>query len=199
MNGQEIRPGRWMYGLAAVIFISGWVLFAVFLWKNLSGIGEGLQQVVVPAKTDITLAKPGKYTIFHEYRSVVGSKVFSSDRTVSGLQCSLASKATGVEVPLSRSLVTGTYDIGGRSGVSMLEFQIDEPGVYEFWAGYEGTGEGPRVVLAIGQGFGLRIATTVLGSLGIVFGCIGLAVAIAVYTAVKRHNALKRAQDRYAL
>jgi hypothetical protein len=199
MNEQDLRPGRWLYGLAAVIFVAGWVLFAVFLWKNLSTIGKGFQQVVVPGKTDITLAKPGKYTIFHEYRSVVGTRVFSGERYVSGLECRLASKATGEEVRLSRSLTSATYNSGGRSGVSMLDFRIETPGVYEFWAGYEDTGEGPQVVLAIGQGFGLRIVTTVLGSLAIVFGCIGLAVFIAVYTAVKRHNAQKRAPDRHAI
>jgi hypothetical protein len=199
MNGQEIRPSRWLYGLAALVFVSGWGLFAVFLWRNLSGIGEDFQRVIVPGKSDITLAKPGKYTVFHEYRSVIGTRVFSGERYVSGLECRLASKATGVEVPLSRSLASATYNFGGRSGVSMLDFRIDTPGVYEFWAGYEGTGEGPQVVLAVGQGFGLRIVTTVLGSLAIVFGCIGLAVLIAVYTAVKRHNAQKRALDRYAL
>ena len=199
VNGQEIGPSRLYYGLAAVIFVGGWVMFGLFLFRNLSSLPDKLQQVVVPGKTDITLATPGSYTLFHEYRSVVGSRVYSTSRDVSGLQCRLVSKATGVEVRLSRSIASETYNLGGRSGVSMLDFRIDQPGVYEFWAGYEGTGEGPQTVLSIGQGFGMGIIVTVFGSLAIVFGCIGLSVAIAVYTAVKRQKAYKRAQDRYAI
>jgi len=199
MNGQEIRPGRWMYGLAGIIFISGWVFFAIFLFKNLSRIPEKLQQVVVPGKTQITLATPGSYTIFHEHHSVVGSRVYATAGNISGLECRLVSRATGAEIPLSPTLASETYNLGNRSGVAILEFKIDQPGVYDFWTGYGNGAEGPQTVLAIGQGFVTALLTTVFGSLAIVFGGIGLATAIAVYTAVKRHQALKRAQDRYAI
>ena len=199
MNGQETGPSRVYYGLAAVIFIGGWVLFGLFLFRSLSKLPEKLQQVVVPGKTDITLAKAGNYTIYHEYRSVIGSRVFSSPRVVSGLECRLVSKATGAEVPISTPLGTSRYSYGSRAGVSLFDFTIDRPGAYEFSGGYADTGEGPQVVLAIGQGFVAAILLTVLGCLAIVFGCIGLAVAIAVYTAVKRQKACERAQDRYAI
>ena len=81
----------------------------------------------------------------------------------------------------------------------MFDFTIDQPGVYEISGGYAATGEGPQVVLAVGRGFIGEILLTVLGSLAIVFGCIGLSVAIAAYTAVKRRNARERPQDRYAI
>jgi hypothetical protein len=199
MNGQDTGPSRILYGVAGIIFISGWVFFGVFLYKNLSSIPNRLQQVVVPGKTTITLPKPGNYTIFHEYHSVVGSRVYSTARDISGLQCRLVSRATGAEVSLSPTLANETYNLGNRSGVAILEFKIDQPGVYDFWAGYEETGEGPQAVLAIGQGFVMVILKTVFGSLAIVFGCSGLAVVIAVYTAVMRSRAANRAQDRYAI
>ncbi len=199
MNGRATGPSRVWYGVAGIIFISGWIFFGIFLFKSLSAIPGTLQQVVVPGKTEITLANPGGYTIFHEHHSVIGSRVYSSVRDVSGLKCRLASKATGAEIPLSSVLGRETYNFSGRSGMAILSFRIDQPGVYDFWAGYEETGEGPQTVLAIGQGFGMAIIKTVFGGLAIVFGCIGLAVAIAVYTAVMRSRAAKRAQDRYAI
>ena len=199
MNGQETGPSRVYYGFAAVIFIGGWVLFALFLLRSLSKLPEKLQQVVVPGKTDITLAKAGSYTIYHEYRSTIGSRVYSSPRRVSGLQCRLVSEVTGAEIPLSTPLGSSHYSYGSRAGVSLFDFSIDQPGIYEFSGGYSDTGEGPQVVLAIGQGFVGEILLTVFGSLAIVFGCIGLAVAIAVYTAVKRQKARERAQNRYAI
>ena len=119
MNGQEIRPGRWLYGLAAVIFVAGWALFAVVLWKSLSGIGEGLQQVVVPGTAELNLPKPGKYTIFHEYKSVVSNRIYSMSQDISGLECSLRFKATGAPIKLSTSLTNSTYSVGGRSGASL--------------------------------------------------------------------------------
>ncbi len=199
MNEQAIRPGRWLYGLAAVIFLSGWGLFGVILWKSLSGIGERLQQVVVPGTAEVSLPKPGKYTIFHEYQSVVGSRIYSMAQDIPGLECSLQNKATGAPVELSRSVSSSSYSVGGRSGVSFMDFHIGQPGTYLLSAAYPEGVSGPETVLAVGQGVGLRIVAGVLGSLAAVFGCIGLAVAIAVYTGVKRYKASRRPPDRYAL
>ena len=199
MNGQEIRPGRWLYGLAAVIIVAGWALFVVILWKSLSGLDEGLQQVVVPGTAQLNLAKPGSYTIFHEYESVVGNRIYSSSRGVPGLECTLRSKATGAPVELSGSHSNSTYSLPSRSGVSLLDFRIEHPGIYVLSASYPAGQEGGEVVLAVGQGFGLRIVTGILGSLAVVFGCIGLSVAIAVYTGVKRYKAGQRFGDRPAL
>jgi hypothetical protein len=196
MNGQEIRPGRWYYGLAAVVFISGWVLFGLFLYRNLSGISSKLQQVVVPGKTQLSLNRPGSYTIYYEQESVFGSKVYSTSRSLSGLECTVTAKATGEEVALSRAAVSSRYSVGGRSGYSVFDFKIDRPGIYEIAAQYPEGQEGPEVVLAVGQGFTMRVLTTVFGGLAIIFGSMGLAVAIAVYTAVKRHKAMRQAQDR---
>jgi hypothetical protein len=196
MNGQEIRPGRWYYGLAAVVFISGWVLFGLFLYRNLSGISSKLQQVVVPGKTELSLNRPGSYTIYYEQESVVGSKVYSTSRSLSGLECTVTAKATGEEVALSRAAVSSRYSVGGRSGYSVFDFKIDRPGIYEIAAQYPEGQEGPEAVLAVGQGFTMGVLTTVFGGLAIVFGSIGLGVAIAVYTAVKRHKAMRQAQDR---
>ena len=196
MNGQEIRPGRWYYGLAAAVFISGWVLFGLFLYRNLSGISSKLQQVVVPGKTQLSLNRPGSYTIYYEQESLVGSKVYSTSRSLSGLQCTVTAKGTGEEVTLSRAAVSSHYSVGGRSGYSVFDFKIDRPGIYEIAARYPEGQEGPEVVLAVGQGFTMRVLTTVFGGLAIVFGSMGLAVAIAVYTAVKRHKAMRQAQDR---
>jgi hypothetical protein len=199
MERESLGPSRWYYGLAAIIFVGGWVLFGVFLWRNLSGIADQLQQVVVPGKVQLNLPSPGNYTIYHEYESVVGSRIYSSGQTLFGLEVTLSSVATGDEVALSRTNVDSTYSMGGRSGKAVFDFTIDRPGAYELAAHYPEGEEGPEVVLAVGQGFTGRILVTVFGALGIVFGSMALAVAIAVITAVKRHNAAKRAKDRYAL
>lgn len=199
MNGHETGPTRLYYALAALVFVAGWVLFALFLFKNLSGLSSKLQQVVVPGKAELNLAQAGTYTIYYEYESVVGSKLYSTGRSLSGLECAVTAKATGANVPVSSTTVSSHYSLGSRSGFGVFDFTIDRPGIYVLSAQYAEGHEGPEVVLAVGQGFTTGILTTVFGGLAIVFGSMGLAVALAIYTALKRYQAQKRAPDRYAI
>jgi hypothetical protein len=200
MNHYEVEegPGRWYYGLGGAVLVAGCVYFGVFLWQNLSRIGENLTQVVVPGKSQLTLSKPGKYTIFYEYQSVLGNKVYSSSEDISSLKCTLVSMDTGAEIALSPSMMNSKYSLGSRAGVSIFDFQIETPGAYEFSAQYSGEREGPEVVLAIGEGFAEDIFKTVVGGLGILFGSIALGVGIIVVTLIMRDKARKRALDRYA-
>jgi len=199
MNGHETGPTRLYYALAALVFMAGWVLFAVVLFKNLSGLSSKLQQVVVPGKAELNLAQAGTYTIYYEYESVVGSKVYATGRSLSGLECAVTAKVTGADVPVSSTTVSSHYSLGSRSGFGVFDFTIDRPGIYVLSAQYAEGREGPEAVLAVGQGFTTGILTTVFGGLAIVFGSMGLAVAIAIYTALKRYQAQKRALDRYAI
>ncbi len=194
MNGdlplveQKIRPGRWLYVVAGVFFVAGWAFFVVILWTSISGIGEGLKQVVVPGEAELTLDKPGSYTIFHEYESVVGHRIYSSNRGVPGLECSLRSKATGAEIEVLRSSSNTTYSMGGRSGTAYLTFHIVQPGVYVLSAQYPEGREGDQTVLAVGHGVGTRIVGGVLGSMAVLFGCLLLSIGIGVYTGVQRYR-----------
>jgi hypothetical protein len=192
VGDHKIKPGRWVYALAGLIFVSGWVGFAAILFTNLSGIGKKLQQVVVPGKSAITLHEAGSYTIFHEYRSVVGGKVYSTEKELPGLECELVSKSTGARVPLTPATTNGTYEMGGRAGVSIFDFSIHDPGEYELSATYSAGQQGPEAVLAVGQDFTLGIITTVFGSLAVVFGCILISIALAITALIMRSNAKKR-------
>jgi hypothetical protein len=192
MNNGEIRPSRWYYAIAGVIFVGGWVAFGVFLFMNLSGMRSKLQQVVVPAKADITLRDAGNYTIFYEYNSVVDNKVYSTAQDLSGLGVTLSSKATGSRVSLTPSTSNSTYEFGSRAGKSVFKFNIHDPGVYELSASYPEGQQGPELVLAVGHDFMVGLLTTIFGSLGIVFGSMGIALAITIVTVIKRSNAKKR-------
>lgn len=197
MSNQYMKPSRWYYGLAIVIFIIGVSLFTLFLFNSLIGLTEALTQVVVPVNSDILLPETGKYTIFYEYQSVVGDKLYFTGEKLSGLQCTLTSKVTGYRVALSRPLTRSTYSLGGRKGVSVLEFNIDQPGIYEFSASYPGGHEGPEVVLAMGQGFLKNLMGTIFSGLAIFFGSGAIAIAIIVVTLLKRQKAKKQLENKY--
>jgi hypothetical protein len=190
MDEQTIKPSRWFYVLAVLVVVIGFAIFGLLLFKNLSGITDSLIQVVVPGKIDITFSEAGKYTIFHEYQSVVGNKVYKTEE-ISGLQCALTSQETGAEIALSSPSGSSTYTLGGRAGRSLWVFSIDKPGNYQISAWYPEAQEGQEVVLAIGSGFTGKIVGTVFSSLAILFGSIAIAVVITVVTAIKREKAIK--------
>lgn len=53
------------------------------VFSNLNDMAEIPSiQVVVPGSSNITLSQPGKYTIFYEYRSVVGNRIYSTGEEV---------------------------------------------------------------------------------------------------------------------
>ncbi len=52
MDDPKITPSRGYYVLAGVVFVAGWVLFALFLFKSLSGMGAKLNTVHLVVVTD---------------------------------------------------------------------------------------------------------------------------------------------------
>jgi hypothetical protein len=79
----KIKPSRWFYVLGFAVLVVGPIVFSIFLFSSLlSNVSSLTQmpsiQVIVPGASDIILSETGKYTIFYEYQSVVGNRVFST-------------------------------------------------------------------------------------------------------------------------
>jgi len=66
---------------------------------------------------------------------------------------------------------------------------VDQPGTYEFAAWYI-KGQGPEIVLAIGQGFTGKLMRTIGGGIAILFGSGAVGIGIAVVTFRKRRRAI---------
>ena len=196
MSETNVKPSGWYYVVAGLVLVGGIAGFVFILIDGLSDLSGSMQQVVVPGQHELTLTEAGSHTVFHEYRSVFGDKVYSSRQGgISGLRCRLVSKTTDREVQLSPSSMNSTYSMGSRSGVSIFDFNIDAPGDYMFSAQYPPGQDGPETVMAIGQGFMGRLMMTILGGLGTMFGSMGLAIAIAVVTFIKRRKSRKSPPD----
>lgn len=182
-------PSRAGYWIAALVLLMGLIGMALVLYLGLTGLS--MQRVVVPGSGEIALEKPGRYTIYHESRSVVDGRVYDVD-DVAGLTVELVSAETGETVPLGAPFGNTTYDLGGRSGRGVLAFEVDRPGAYRLSADYPG-GSGPETVLAVGGGIGTRIAMTVVGSITLAGGAFLLALGIGIITFVRRRRARRRA------
>lgn len=176
------KPSAWYYGLVLLVLLVGGILGIVFLVSNLLGVTDELTQIRVPGKSDLDLAETGSYTIFVEHESVMDGKVFSTSKDVSNFRCSLVNKQTGAEVPLSPSTMTADYNMPGRSGVSIFNFDLTETGSYEFTADYRDGMNEPQGVFAVAQGFGSKIIMLVWSVLAI-FG-VTVIVAILVGLAI---------------
>lgn len=191
MTPQTIRPSRWYYLLSLLAVGLGLSLFFFIMYTGLSAIPDKLTQLEAPGLAEMTFQEPGQYTIFYEHKSVVGGRVYDTGENLSGLWCTVVSKETSAPVPLAQPSVSASYTVGNRAGTAVLEFNIERPGVYQVSADYPDRSDGQRVVLAVGQGVVGRITATVVGGLAAMFGSIGLAIAIAVVTFVKRRKAKK--------
>jgi hypothetical protein len=188
-------PGRWYYGLAALIVVAGIALSISSMISGIGGLGSDLQQVVVPGNIDLSLSQIGEYTIFYENQTVVNGRVYLTNEGIPGLQIDVKNKTTGQEVATYPPEGSTSYSFGSRFGRSVLAFNIDRPGIYELSAGYPKGVEGPEVVLAVGHGLFGSILSSVVYPLVIFFGSIAAAAAIAIVTHLKRQEAAKRAEE----
>lgn len=206
---EKLKPSRWFYVIGIVILIVGPAVSSAVLFSsvfsNVGNMAAELQstQVIVPGSGDITLQQTGKYTIFYEYRSVVGNRIYSTGENIPGIIVNITSKDTGDELPFSSTAAKSSYSIGSRSGIGLFDFVIDEPGIYELSAAYpavQGQQEEQRqeIVLAIIHSsvieriFG-SIIGTVAGAMVIVFVPFAVGIAIIIITFLKRRKARARA------
>src|SRR3989337_1895065 len=106
---QNRKPSRVFYVIGFAIIIIGIPLFAILVFSSINNIiddrnltvsgDNDLVQLVVPERADIRLEKTGKYTIYHEYRSVIDNRVYARyPQEISGLEIVVLSKATGTPI-----------------------------------------------------------------------------------------------------
>lgn len=191
-----ITPSRTYYALPIAVFILGMAIFGIFLVGSLNGLGNDLPQYVVPGSHKIELTETGTYTVFYEYKSVVGDEIYSSPPNLPGLRVHLVSPV-GDKVPLHPPSANGTYSLGGRSGFAALELEVQRPGLYQLSAGYESGVQEPRVVLAIGYDFMSTLFRTIIISFVIAFLSFAIAVTITIAIWRKRRKAKELLKLRF--
>ena len=183
-------PGRKWYWVAGAFGITCMVVFVVYLYNGITGMGDRLDQMLAPGKAEFAFAEPGIYTVFHEHASVFEGRYYSSPGIVSGLEVRVVSSAGTGGVAVHAPGSNLSYELAGRSGNSIFEFEIVEPGPYRITAAYADGRGSPEVVLAIGHDFMGKLMTTIFGSFAIMIGGLGGAGVIVVVTYMKRDRAI---------
>jgi hypothetical protein len=77
--------------------------------------------------------------------------------------------------------------VGGREGVTLFEFTIDQAGIYQLAVWYDTT-RGPEIVLAIGKDAGRNLMRAILITFATSGGLTVLGLGIAVVTFRKRRR-----------
>ena len=197
MGEAKIGPSRWWYVLAALFPVIGIAGMAVVMLTGLLTLDEGFQRVVLPGHHELTLTETGSYTIFLEHHTVMDGRVYVTDqRSVSGLELTLISARNRDVIPLEPPGANTTYSVGGRSGVGVLTFDVNLPGLYVLSGRYPAGSEGPDAVFTIGHGFLGKVLVMVFGSLALLFGSGLLCVVTVLVVFLKRRKARKQLEER---
>jgi hypothetical protein len=184
-----MRSPLW-FVVAAVIGIGGFVAAGFQLFSGLGAFEERMQQVVMPGSVTLDLRTPGIYTIFHERRSVVDGKSYSSSST-SGLRLSVFA-ADGTELDLKTN--TGsTYTFGGREGHSFSTFEVKTPGPHRITGTLPNGRTEPKIVLALAPGVLGGMFKMISFSIALVMGGIAVAALIVILTVIGRGKARRAA------
>jgi hypothetical protein len=184
-----MRSPLW-FVVAAVIGIGGFVAAGFNLFSGLGEFEGHMQQVVMPGSATLDLNEAGVYTIFHERRSVVDGKSYSSDG-MAGLRLSVFA-ANGTEVNLTPSSGS-TYTFNGREGHSVYAFQVATPGQYRVTGTLPNGRTEPKIVLALGVGVLGGMFKMIGLSIGLALGGIAIAVLIVILTVIGRGKARRAA------
>lgn len=186
-----VHPPMSYYWFAVPFIVLGMGLFLFTLIHGIFHITDSLTQVVVPGSVELTFKKGLTYTVFLEEESVVNGKLYLSRVAVAGLTCNVKSSATGEAVDIWPAQSSVKYDIGSRSGRSILSFMVPEDGVYGFACQYaEGT-NGPETVVAVGTGIGSKIVKLVFTGMAEMFGGEVLALIVFLWIFWQRERAQK--------
>jgi hypothetical protein len=196
MAGSSGSFDRRDLALAALVVITGLLIFGWMAYSALSDIGGDLVQMAAPGTAELDLEKAGEYTIFYEDVSVVEGRFYSTGEAVPpGLVIELLDLSTGEKVDLSPPFGSSTYTFAGRSGRSIAAFEIDHPGVYRMTASYPPGREGPQVVLAVGTGLFGGIASKIVVAIAALFGSIVIGAAILISGERKREREEERLRE----
>ncbi len=198
MNDSNILTSIWHFGLAILIISVGFGTFAWVLYSSFSDMDSRLSQLVVPGSSDLDLKEPGEYTIFYENQTYINGKLYSTGAQIPGLQIRISEKATGQELSTYPTPGGFTYSLGGRTGRSIVAFQVERPGIYQINVTYP-SGKGPEVVLAVGRGFAEGIISSVVIALAALFGSIVMAAVVVFVTYTRRKKALDQQREEERL
>ncbi len=189
----SVKPGKIHYVMGALVIVLG-IIFAIqIVYRGITGFGRSMVRAKMPGETTMRLDETGRYTIYHEYETVIDGDYHRSSPGLGALRLRLECGEAGGEVALEPLRGSAIYTIGARSGEAMLTFSIDQPGRYNLSGWYSNEGKNrPIMLVVMRSSFGPMMRTIGWAMLvGVI--SLGLGVAMIVLTFIGRSRARNRA------
>jgi len=184
MSNDRIKPSWPLWVIMGLILVAGFFCFPLPALFYFSEFGEGAIRFEVPGTSQFVLSKKGSYCLYHENFSVVNGKVRQQKQDKNGFSCVLTDP-NGTDVPLKQvesPLVYASVANVGRNvynGYAIFSFEISTPGTYSLKTSYD-----KQTVLVVGSGQAKSTAM-VLGTCGICFGSVALAILFTVLAIIR--------------
>jgi hypothetical protein len=186
--GEPMRPkrppSRWWYLIAAVLAvggIAGGIAWFVHGFTSLDDDIEALQRIPVPGARTVTL-REGAQSVYFESRD-------GEDAPVPQLSIRIAPAGGGRALALRDHDGSVTYSIGGHDGQSVYGFDSPRAGRYRVKVSTNTELLPTEPVVAMGEGIGGRIVSTVLAGLAFIFGGLLASGGWIILVAIRRRRA----------
>jgi hypothetical protein len=179
---QPSSAGYWIGGGILVVGCGIAIVWFVVVIVGVVNAPDDFERVAVPG-TDVLTLDDGDWTIYYESPYMLGWDYSPPDVTVTG--------PSGRDVSVGYPESDFTYDVNGRSGQSLYEFNASTPGAYTIvteTVGEPGSRSGDQI--AIGRPvFGGAQVGGILGSLALGAASFIVGLVVLIVTIVRRSRA----------
>ena len=184
-------PGRGWYVLAGAAALAGFLAAAAVIASLIFHYDDGVQFLAPGSKT-LDLAK-GRQVVWNDHVTVFEGRSYDSGKNLpDGAQITVTD-SSGAAVALRRTSGS-TFRGGGTERVSVLEFEVTQPGRYEITV----RGNFPPRVLSVGPNLVWLLLCSIFGAIGLVLLGTGAGVAIAAWAFIRREQAREAAAGSVA-
>lgn len=179
-----MRPSRWWYAAAPVVFLLGVVATVVLAVSVASNIpGTDLDRFTAPGRTDLELAAGDERTIY-----ILTGQGGAPMPVPNGFECRVRGGAGGD--PTLESNRSTTVTLGNLDYSSLYDFTVETAGRYAVSC------RGGGSTVAVGPKLGIfELVGKIFGAIAAFFGSIVLAAVIAIVVALMRRSSRRRLQQ----
>lgn len=161
------------------VMAAGVGLFLYLLFSQLNQIDKSMVRFLVPGKAVVELERPGKYTIYHEFKSEYKGERYAVTNLPTP-RVTVMYKPQNKEISVEKLYGRSSYSFGDTMGRGLMTFDVSQPGKYEIRVAYQNGSDTPKTVFAVGEGMVRRILTVVFGGLAVLFSVFGISAYILI-------------------
>jgi preprotein translocase subunit SecF len=171
------KPTKIWFLIAFIVLVVGIGLAALVGYSTYSEFNDGTK-LTLPETKEVDL-ESGSYTVFYDYEGAYNLEDYQN------VMFRIDNVESNEPVQLDQPTMNSNYSFGGRSGIAVLTFEIENEGTYRIQI-YENEGQEtdrtPDFVIL--SGFGKNVGSIVV-AIFILIGAASLAGLIVLITIIR--------------